>query len=54
MSPRHYAPKQQRTKRVTTHLLPDVLEHVQQHATQHDLTISGAVHDLLRIFFCLK
>lgn len=52
--PANYQPTRQRTKRVTTHLLPDVLEHVQHHATQHDLTISGAVHDLLRIFFRLK
>jgi len=55
MSPRPYMPQQRpRTQRVTSHLSPDVLQHVQQHAKQHDLTLSGAVHDLLRIFFRLK
>lgn len=50
----NYQPTRERTKRVTTHLLPDVLQLVEQHATQHHLTMSGAIHDLLRILFRLK
>ncbi len=55
MSPRPYMPERRpRTQRITTHLAPDVLDHVKAHAEKHSLTMSGAVHDLLRIFFRLK
>lgn len=50
----NYQPTRERTTRVTTHLLPDVLQLVQQHATKNGLTMSGAIHDLLRTLFRLK
>lgn len=50
--PRRYA-RSTRSKKVGTHLWPDVLELVQKHAEEHQLTPSGAVHDCLRRYFNL-
>lgn len=50
--PRRYA-RSTRSKKIGTHLWPDVLELVQQHAIEHQLTPSGAVHDCLRRYFNL-
>lgn len=38
---------------VGVHLWPDVMELVRQHADEHQLTPSGAVHDCLRRYFQL-
>ncbi|MCP9841409.1 hypothetical protein KBY93_12305 [Synechococcus sp. J7-Johnson] len=39
--------------RITTSLWPDVLARVMAHAEKHRLTLSGAVHDILRRHFKL-
>ena len=49
---RRYA-RSTHSKCVGTHLWPDVLELIKQHADEHQLTPSGAVHDCLRRFFNL-
>lgn len=38
---------------VCAHLWPDVMELIRQHADEHQLTPSGAVHDALRRYFNL-
>lgn len=38
---------------VCAHLWPDVMQLVRQHADEHQLTPSGAVHDALRRYFNL-
>jgi hypothetical protein len=50
--PRRYA-RSTRSIKVGAHVWPDVMELLQQHATEHQLTPSGAVHDCLRRYFDL-
>lgn len=38
---------------VCAHLWPDVMQLIRQHAEEHQLTPSGAVHDALRRYFNL-
>jgi hypothetical protein len=38
---------------VCAHLWPDVMDLIRQHAHEHQLTPSGAVHDALRRYFNL-
>jgi len=38
---------------VCSHLWPDVMQLIRQHADEHRLTPSGAVHDALRRYFNL-
>ncbi len=38
---------------VCAHLWPDVMQLIRQHADEHQLTPSGAVHDALRRYFNL-
>ena len=49
---RRYA-RSTRSIKVGAHLWPDVMELIQQHADEHQLTPSGAVHDCLRRYFNL-
>ena len=49
---RRYA-RSTRSIKVGAHLWPDVMELIQQHAHEHQLTPSGAVHDCLRRYFQL-
>ena len=50
--PRRYA-RSTRSIKVGAHLWPDVMELLQRHAEEHQLTPSGAVHDCLRRYFDL-
>lgn len=50
--PRRYA-RSTRSIKVGAHLWPDVMELIQEHADEHQLTPSGAVHDCLRRYFNL-
>lgn len=50
--PRRYA-RSTRSIKVGTHLWPDVMELIRQHAEEYQLTPSGAVHDCLRRYFQL-
>lgn len=50
--PRRYA-RSTRSIKVGAHLWPDVMELIQKHADEHQLTPSGAVHDCLRRYFDL-
>lgn len=50
--PRRYA-RSTRSVQVGVHLWPDVMELVRKHAAEHQLTPSGAVHDVLRRYFQL-
>lgn len=52
IKPRRYA-RSTRSKKVGTHLWPDVMALIEQHAIEHQLTPSGAVHDCLRRYFNL-
>lgn len=52
VKPRRYA-RSTRSIKVGTHLWPDVMELIRQHASEHQLTPSGAVHDCLRRYFNL-
>lgn len=52
LKPRRYA-RSTRSIKVGTHLWPDVMELIRRHATEHQLTPSGAVHDCLRRYFNL-
>ena len=49
---RRYA-RSTRSIKVGAHLWPDVMELIRQHADEHQLTPSGAVHDCLRRYFNL-
>jgi hypothetical protein len=50
--PRRYG-RRTSALRVTASLWPDVLARVTAHAEKHRLTLSGAVHDILRRHFKL-
>jgi hypothetical protein len=50
--PRRYA-RSTRSVKVGVHLWPDVMDLVRKHASEHQLTPSGAVHDVLRRYFDL-
>jgi len=50
--PRRYG-RRTAALRITTSLWPDVLARVTAHAEKHRLSLSGAVHDLLRRHFKL-
>jgi hypothetical protein len=50
--PRRYG-RRTAALRITTSLWPDVLARVMAHAEQNRLTLSGAVHDILRRHFKL-
>jgi hypothetical protein len=52
-TPRRRYGRSTRSVAVCAHLWPDVMELVRQHANQHQLTPSGAVHDALRRYFKL-
>ena len=52
-NPRRRYGRSTRSVAVCAHLWPDVMELVRQHANQHQLTPSGAVHDALRRYFKL-
>lgn len=49
---RRYA-RSTKSIQVGAHLWPDVMELIHQHADEHQLTPSGAVHDCLRRYFKL-
>jgi hypothetical protein len=51
-SPRRYG-RRTRAKRISTSLWPDAYARLLSHAHTHQLTPSGAVHDILRRFFKL-
>ena len=51
-TPRRYG-RRTAARRISTSLWPDVHELVLSHAELHQLTPSGAVHDLLRRYFRL-
>jgi len=51
-APRRYG-RRTAALRITTSLWPDVLARVMAHAEKHRLTLSGAVHDILRRHFKL-
>ncbi len=50
--PRRYGRSTQ-SKGVGVHLWPDVMQLIEKHAIEHQLTPSGAVHDCLRRYFKL-
>lgn len=52
VQPKRYA-RTTRSVKVGTNLWPDVMELIRQHAVEHQLTASGAVHDCLRRYFNL-
>ena len=51
--PRRRYARSTRSVQVGVHLWPDVMELIRQHADEHQLTPSGAVHDCLRRYFQL-
>lgn len=51
--PRRRYARSTRSIQVGVHLWPDVMELIRQHADEHNLTPSGAVHDCLRRYFQL-
>lgn len=40
--------------RITAHLWPDAMTQLEKHCHDHNLTISGGTHDILRRFFDLN
>lgn len=50
--PRRYG-RRTAALRISTSLWPDVVQRVSAHAERHQLTLSGAVHDILRRHFKL-
>jgi hypothetical protein len=50
--PRRYG-RSTKSVQVGVHLWPDVMDLIRQHAHEHQLTPSGAVHDCLRRYFQL-
>ena len=40
--------------RITTHLWPDAMTLLEKHCSDHNLTISGGTHDIIRRFFDLE
>jgi hypothetical protein len=51
--PRRRYARSTRSIQVGVHLWPDVMDLIRQHADEHNLTPSGAVHDCLRRYFQL-
>lgn len=51
--PRRRYARSTRSIQVGAHLWPDVMDLIRQHADEHNLTPSGAVHDCLRRYFQL-
>jgi hypothetical protein len=51
--PRRRYARSTKSVAVCAHLWPDVMQLIRQHAEQHQLTQSGAVHDALRRYFNL-
>lgn len=52
-APRRRYGRSTKSVAVCAHLWPDVMQLVRQHADEHQLTPSGAVHDALRRYFKL-
>lgn len=40
--------------RITTHLWPDAMTLLEKHCSDHNLTISGGTHDIIRRYFNLN
>lgn len=52
-APRRRYGRSTKSVAVCAHLWPDVMKLIRQHADEHQLTPSGAVHDALRRYFNL-
>lgn len=52
-APRRRYGRSTKSVAVCAHLWPDVMQLIRQHADEHQLTPSGAVHDALRRYFNL-
>lgn len=53
-TPRRRYARSTKSVAVCAHLWPDVMQLIRQHADEHHLTPSGAVHDALRRYFNLS